>query len=70
MKCQSKRSASLAGAAWKSGEGDVANSAASRRIRFMVGDLELILDVAMIAVEGRMGILRDSRMSRAVYVEA
>jgi len=48
VKCQSKRSASEAGAAWKSGEGELASSWASRRIRFMVGDLELNLGVAII----------------------
>lgn len=62
MKCQSKRSASFAGAAWKSGEGELASSAASRRIRFIVGDLELILEVAMAVARGSISILgiRDS----------
>lgn len=49
VKCHSKRSLSEAGAACRSGEGELESSAASRRMRFMVGDLELNLGVAILA---------------------
>ena len=48
MKCHSNRLVS-SGEAWRSGEGVVESSDASRRIRLMVGDLVLNFGVVIIA---------------------
>jgi len=55
VKCHSNRLVSR-GDACRSGDGEVESSEASRRIRFMVGDLVLNLGVAIVA-NGQMNAL-------------
>lgn len=61
MKCQSKRSASFAGAAWKSGEGELANSAASRTV--------VVSLLSMSSMEGEME-LTDALYGRGFRIDS